>query len=224
MRIRTSEDKTWRTIVGVVRNVHHDGLAVDEGPALYLPHAQKAEAWMTWMSLAIRTLDDPLTQAGAVRAAIAAVDRNQAVSNVQTLEQIVNASLALPRLAASIATAVSAIALLLAAFGIGAVLSRLVAARKPELGVRLALGADPAKLIWTPVIEALWLVTAGGVIGLLVAAGSGRLLSALLYDVSAYDLPTFAGTLAVLAVTAALAAIGPARAVARLDPITILRG
>jgi putative ABC transport system permease protein len=224
MRIRTSEDNAWRTVVGVVGNVHHDGLAIEEGPALYVPHAQKAEAWMTWMSVVVRTLDDPLAHAPSIRAAIAAVDRNQPVSNVTTLDQIVNTSLALPRLAAWVATAVSAIALLLAAFGIGAVLTRLVAARKPELGVRLALGADPKKLIWTPVIEAVWLVTAGGLIGLLAAAASGRLLSALLYDVSAYDLPTFAGTLLVLAMTAVVAAIGPARAVGRVDPITILRG
>jgi putative ABC transport system permease protein len=176
------------------------------------------------MSVVVRTLDDPLAHAPSIRAAIAAVDRNQPVSNVTTLDQIVNTSLALPRLAAWVATAVSAIALLLAAFGIGAVLTRLVAARKPELGVRLALGADPKKLIWTPVIEAVWLVTAGGLIGLLAAAASGRLLSALLYDVSAYDLPTFAGTLLVLAMTAVVAAIGPARAVGRVDPITILRG
>ena len=68
-RLRTSDDKEWRTVIGVVRDVHHGGLTVAEGPTVYVPHAQKAEAWMTWMSLAIRTSDDPLRHAAAIRAA-----------------------------------------------------------------------------------------------------------------------------------------------------------
>ncbi|MEO8678285.1 MAG: ABC transporter permease [Vicinamibacterales bacterium] len=222
-RIRTSEDLQWRTVVGVVPDVHHGGLAAGEGATIYVPHAQKSETWMTWMALTIRSQGDPLDQASAVRAAIATVDRLQPVSDVRSLDQIVNAAVAMPRLAAVVAGAVSLVALLLAAVGIGAVLSRMVAARRPELALRLALGANPARLMWTPVIEAVSLVTLGTSVGLLAAAGGGRFLATLLFDVSPYDAPSFAATLGVLIATAAIAAIGPSRAVVRVDPVSALR-
>jgi len=222
-RIRTSADTAWRTVVGVVRDVHHGGLNTAEGPAIYIPHAQKAEAWMTWMSMAVRTTDSPMTKAAAVRAAIASVDRNQPVSDVMTLSQLVSDALALPRLAAAVAAAVSLIALLLAAFGTGAVLSRLIAARIPEFGLRLALGANPARLAWTPVWEVVRLVGAGSLAGLLVAAGSSRLLAGLLHDVSPFDGPTYAVALAVIVMTGVAAAIGPAMRVARIAPVIALR-
>ncbi|MGE0862710.1 MAG: FtsX-like permease family protein [Vicinamibacterales bacterium] len=219
-RIRTSADTGWRTVVGVVRDVHHGGLNTAEGPAIYIPHAQKAEAWMTWMSMAVHS---PMTKAAAVRAAIASGDRNQPVSDVMTLSQLVSDALALPRLAAAVAAAVSLIALLLAAFGTGAVLSRLIAARIPEFGLRLALGANPARLAWTPVWEVVRLVGAGSLAGLLVAAGSSRLLAGLLHDVSPFDGPTYAVALAVIVMTGVAAAIGPAMRVARIAPVIALR-
>jgi putative ABC transport system permease protein len=222
-RIRTSQDSEWRTVVGVVRDVHHGGLTVGEGPTVYIPHAQKAEAWMTWMSLAIRTSDEPLRNAATIRAAVAEVDRNQPVSDVMKLEQLVDDALALPRLAAFISTVVAGITLLLSAAGLASTLSLFVSARTPEFSVRLALGAVPSLLAWRTIREAITLVSLGAMAGFVVAFAAGRLMASLLHDVSAYDSTTFATALLILLATAVLTAIGPARSVARIDPSLTLR-
>jgi putative ABC transport system permease protein len=223
MRIRTSADQDWRTIVGVAANVHHGAIAEAEGPAIYVPHAQKAEAWMTWMSMAIRTPGDPRDLIAPVRTTLAGVTPNLPVSGIRTLDDLVADALARPRLAAGVSTVAAAGALVLAALGIGAVLSLLVAARTPELAVRLALGARPGRLAWMPVSEALTLVGIGCAVGLVLAGAGGRMLGALLYGVSPYDVLTFGATAVVLLAIGALAALGPARAVLRIDPTLMLR-
>ena len=222
-RLRTNEDQQWRTVVGVVRDVHHGGLTESEGPTIYVPHAQKAEEWMTWMSVAVRTAGDPLRHATAIRAAVAEADHNQPVSDVMTLQRRVDEALALPRLAAFIATTVAGITLLLAAAGLASTLSLFVSARTPEFSVRLALGAVPARLAWRTVSEAVRLVAAGSALGLAIAAAAGSVIASLLYDISAYDFATFAGAAAILLLTAVVTAIAPARAVARIDPSLTLR-
>jgi len=222
-RIRTSEDTEWRTVVGVVRDVHHGGLTVGEGPTVYIPHAQKAEAWMTWMSLAIRTSDDPLSNAAAIRAAVADVDRNQPVSDVMKLEQLVDDALALPRLAAFISIVVAGITLLLSAAGLASTLSFFVSARTPEFSVRLALGAVPSLLAWVTIREAITLVGIGAMVGLVAATAAARMMAAWLHDVHAFDVPTFATAPLILLASAVLTAIAPARSVARIDPSLTLR-
>ena len=118
----------WRTVIGVVRDVHHGGLTVSEGPTIYIPHAQKSEAWMTWMSLAVHTKDDPLRKAATAIRARSGTGRAQStgVEDVGTLGELVDEALALPRLAAFVATAVAGITLLLAAAGLASTLSLLV--------------------------------------------------------------------------------------------------
>ena len=223
MRVRTSEDKDWRTVVGVVRDIRHAGPTIEEGPVIFIPHAQKSEAFLTWMSLAIRTAGEPLALAPPVRAAIATVDRNQPVSDVRSLDDLVTKAVALPRLAASIAGVAAAGSLVLAGLGIGAVLSLLVSARTPDFAVRLALGAPPARLKWTPVVECVVLVAIGGTLGLMGAAALSRLMRSLLFGVSPLDAATFAVSLVTLMAIALLTAIGPARAIARIDPMMTLR-
>lgn len=223
LRVRTSEDIDWRTVVGVVHDINHDGAKADEGPAVYVPHAQKSEAFLTWMSLAIRSAGDPLAIAASVRAAVATIDRYQPVSDVRTLDDLATHSLALPRLAASVATVAAGGSLLLAALGIAAVLSLLVAARAPDFAVRLALGANPERLKWTPVVECLTLVGIGCGAGLVAAAIAARLMQALLFGISPLDPATFAVSAVVLAGTGVLASLGPARAISRIDPALTLR-
>ena len=223
MRVRTSEDADWRTVVGLVRDIRHAGPAGEEGPAIFVPHAQKSEAFMTWMSLAIRTSGDPLALAQPVRAAITNVDRYQPVSDVRSLDELVTKAVALPRLAATIAAVAAAGSLVLAVLGIGAALSLLVSARTPDFAVRLALGAPPARLKWTPVVECVLLVGVGGAFGLIGAALLARLMGSLLFGVSPLDTATFAASLVTLIAIALLTAIGPARAIARIDPTLTLR-
>ncbi len=223
LRVRTSADPGWRTVVGIVRDIHHAGPAGIEGPAIYVPHAQKSEAFLTWMSLAIRTTGEPLSLAPAVRSAIAEIDRYQPVSDVRALDDLVRSALALPRLAATIAGVAAAGSLLLAALGIGAVLSLLVSARTPDFAVRLALGARPGRLAWTPVIECVSLVATGGAIGLISAAVLTRWMRSLLFGISPLDPVTFAASVATLLVIAVAVAIGPSRAIARIDPTMTLR-
>lgn len=224
LRVRTSEDAGWRTVVGVVADIQHGGARGEEGPTIYVPHAQKAEAFMTWMSLAIRATGDPVTLAPPVRTAIAAIDRYQPVSDVGPLSESVAKALALPRLAATIGGVVAIGTVLLAVIGIGAVLSLLVAARTPDFAVRLALGAPPSRLQWTPVIECMTLVGSGAVAGLIAAALLTRLMRSLLFGVAPIDALTFSASALVLLAVAALTAIGPARAIARIDPALTLRG
>jgi hypothetical protein len=223
MRVRTSEDTDWRTVVGLVRDIHHAGPAGDEGPAIYVPHAQKSEAFLTWMSIAARTTGEPLMLAASVRAAIADVDRHQPVADVRRLADLAAETLALPRLAATIAMVAALGTLVLATLGVGALLSLLVGARTPDFAVRLALGAAPSRLKWSPVVECVTLVGAGGGIGLIAAASMARLIRSLLYGVSPMDPATFAVSLLVLIGIAVAAAIGPARAIARIDPAMTLR-
>jgi hypothetical protein len=223
LRLRTSEDSDWRTVIGVVRNIQHGDLTTGDEPTIFVPHAQKSEAFVSWMWIAVRTANDPLALAPAVRAAIAALDRYQPVSDVGPLTGGVDRALALPRLAATVAVVAAAGSVLLAALGIGAVLSLLVAARTPDFAVRLALGAPPARLKWTPVAECVVLVTLGGGIGLIGAAVLTRLMRSLLFGVSPLDAATFAASLVALLAIALLTAIGPARAIARLDPAVTLR-
>ena len=222
-RVRTSEDRDWRTVVGVVGNIQHADLIGRDGPAIFVPHAQKSEAFMSWLSIAVRTSGDPLALAPAVRAAIAGVDRHQPVSDVRALDELVAQALALPRLAASIAALAAAGSVLLAALGIGAVLSLTVAARTPDFAVRLALGAAPSRLAWTPMIESLTLVAVGAAAGLTVAIPLARLMRSLLFGVSPLDLPTFAIGALVLMAVAIVTGIGPSRTIARIDPTMTLR-
>jgi putative ABC transport system permease protein len=222
-RVRTSEDRGWRTVVGVAADIRFAGPTVEEGPAIYVPHAQKSEAFMTWMTVAIRTVNAPLTLAPSVRTAIAAIDRYQPVSDVRELSDLVAAAVALPRLAASIAAVAAVASLILAGLGIASVLALLVSARTPDYAVRLALGAPPARLKWSPVIECVMLVTVGGTFGVAAAALLARLMRSLLFGVSPFDWPTFAASIGAMMVLAVLVAIGPARAIGRIDPAMTLR-
>jgi ABC-type antimicrobial peptide transport system permease subunit len=139
------------------------------------------------------------------------------------LRQLVDRALALPRLAAAIAAVAAGGSLLLAALGIGAVLSLLVTARTPDFAVRLALGAAPSRLAWTPVVECVTLVSIGGAAGIIGALATARLMRSLLFGVSPTDPATLLLSLLVLIASAAVVAIGPSRSIARIDPTLTLR-
>jgi putative ABC transport system permease protein len=208
-------------VIGVAADARNQGLAQDTQAQLYLPFAQ-----LPWaeMNLLVRTVVPPQSITSAVRAQIAAVDPNQPVAGVQTVDDLVASSLEQPRFTMLLLGIFSATALALSVIGIYGLLSYWVAQRRYELGIRLALGAQRADILRIVVRHGFTLAIAGIALGLIAALLLTRLMSALLYHVDAIDWPTFTvAPLAFLAI-ALLASYLPARGATRVDPIQTLRG
>jgi putative ABC transport system permease protein len=212
-------DVSWE-VVGVVANEKISALNDDTSAVVYATYEQ-SPAYFT--NLVVRADFEPAALEASVRAALAAIDPNQGIRDVRTLEQIKSASAGGDRFQALLSTIFSAVALLLAAIGIYGVLSYSVAQRAHELGVRAALGASAAKLLRLVLAHGGGLTLLGLAIGLGAAFASLPLLRSILYRVDARDPWLLAGVAAILAAVAAAACAGPARRAARVDPITVLR-
>jgi putative ABC transport system permease protein len=208
-------------VIGVAADVRNKGLAQDTQAQLYLPFAQ-----LPWaeMNLLVRTMVPPQSMTSAVRAQISAVDPDQPVAGIQTVDQIVDSSLAQPRFTMLLFGVFSATALVLSVIGIYGVLAYWVAQRRYELGIRLALGAQRADILRIVVRQGFMLSIAGIGIGLMAALLLTRLMSSLLYKVGALDLTTFAVAPLVFLGVALLASYLPARSAMRVDPAEALRG
>jgi putative ABC transport system permease protein len=216
----TDDGPVWREVVGVVRSTRHFGLEAPQKAEFYLPHVQAASPFM---QLVIRTAHDPAAIIPAVRREIAAMDRDQAVFGFQTMEQLLTNAGARRRFQMALVTAFAALALMLAAIGVYAVMSHVVAQRKREMGVRLALGARPSDVIALVLRSGLRVTVVGTAIGLAGAAALSQVLTHLLYGVSPLDPATYLGVTAVLVGVAALAAYLPGRSAGRVDPLLVLR-
>jgi len=210
----------WQEIVGVVGDIKHDGLDLPSEPAVYVPYLQTPDSGMT---LVVRATGDSLGLVGAVRAQVYGVDRNQPVSRVRTMEELVAESVGPRRLSMSLLSGFASLALFLAAVGIYGVMSTSVAQRTHEIGVRMALGARRADVIRLVVGQGAKLTLAGLGLGLAVALPLTRLLSVLLFGVSATDPLTFCGVSFLLTVVALLACYLPARRASRVDPMAAIR-
>lgn len=158
-----------------------------------------------------------------VRKTLAALDRDQAISEVRTLEDVLDQTLARRRLALSLFGAFSALALFLAAVGLYAVISYSVQQRRREIGIRLALGARSEQVAGTVVRRGVALIGAGTLLGALAALGLGRFLVALVFGVGTTDPTTYVGVAGLLITTALVASLVPALRAARVDPATVLR-
>jgi putative ABC transport system permease protein len=207
-------------VVGVIADVKNAGLASDTMPEVYLPLAQLP--W-TSMNLIVRTAVDPHRLAAAIRHRVAAVDRDQPVTAVQTLDEVLSASMLDRRFTLSLLIFFSASALILAAAGIYGVIAYSVAQRTQELGIRLALGAAEADILWLVVSRGFAFTSLGIVMGVAGSLILTRFISALLYDVRATDPFTFAATASLFTLVALLATFFPARNATRMDPMTALR-
>jgi putative ABC transport system permease protein len=212
------------TIVGVVGSVRQAGLDVEPLPEIYLPYVQVgAEGSLFDAVLVVRTSVDPASVAPALRRAVWSVDPDLPLFKVATMEKVVDESLARQRLNLWLLAVFAGIALALAAAGLYGVISYLVTQRTREIGVRMALGAQPREVTGLVMRQGAGLTAAGLGLGLLGALALTRLLTGLLYEVSARDPITFAGIAALLAAVALAATWLPARRAARIDPILAMR-
>jgi len=213
----------WRTIVGIVGDIPTMGIEQPAKAEMYFPIAESAENWMWPRDLVIRALGDPLALRSAVTAAIWSVDRNQPVSNVQTMDAIVAGELQDRQMQTTLFSVFAGLALFLAAVGIYGVLSYAVTERTAEIGLRLAIGGDPRRICGLFVRRGLGVAGLGLVIGIGVAFWGTTLLDRLLFHVGAHDFFTFAAQAGILAVVCAVAAYLPARRASQVDPIAALR-
>jgi putative ABC transport system permease protein len=212
------------TIVGVVGDVHIEALDSHVNPTIYTSVYQiESGATMSAVFILRTRLPDPAALAPAVRDAIWSVDRDLPVFDIRRMADIVARSLATRQFTLVVLVAFAALALGLAVLGIYGVLSHSVAQRAPELGIRLALGATPARVLRLVVGDGLRLalvgIAAGGLLGAVVA----RAMSRLLFGIGVFDPVTFAGASGLLLMVALLASVVPARRAARVDPLVVLR-
>ncbi len=210
----------WIEVVGVVGHTMHEGLDADARVQLYFSYRQ---ANLGQMTVALRTVGDPLRLTGAARAAVREQDPDQPISNVRTMDDLVSATVGSRRLAAVLLTVFAGVALLMAAVGIYGVMSFAVAQRTRELGVRMALGAHRGDVLRLVVRQGLGLVLVGVAVGLVGALGLTRLIASQLYAVRPTDPATFATVAVTLVLIALLAILVPAARATRLDPVVALR-
>ncbi|HVG21515.1 MAG TPA: ABC transporter permease [Blastocatellia bacterium] len=210
----------WMEIVGVVGDVKYSGLAAKPEPAYYLAHRQ---ATLRSMYLVVRTASDPASLAPAIRGEVWALDKEQPVARVRTMEELLSRSVSQPRFRTLLISVFAATALLLAAVGIYGVISYSVAQRTHEIGIRMALGARQGSILKMIVGQGLRLALIGTGVGLAGAYLTTRVLSSLLFGVSATDTLTFVGIPLLLTGVVLLASYVPARRATKVDPLTALR-
>ena len=211
----------WWTVVGVVEDMRQGGMGVPVRPEAYFPFDQAD--FFAPDSLAIRTVGDPLSVAEEARQQVWAVDKDQPVSNVAPLSELVDSSVAQPRLSTLLLGGFAGTGLLLASLGIYAVLSFAVTLRTREIGLRIALGARRSDVLRMIVLRGTRLFTLGAAIGLAAAFLLARLLAHLLFGVKPGDPVSYASVIVIFAAVALAACCLPARRAARLEPMTALR-
>jgi predicted permease len=222
-RVRLEEDPRWFSIVGVVEDIKQLGLDADEVPALYLAHDQKSQEWMNWMTLVVRTASDPEKQLNAIRAQILAVDRNQPIADVVTLDEYLAASVALPRFSSAMVASFSVVALVMALVGIYGIIAYSASQRRHEMGIRMALGAHPLDVLRLVAGDGLRMTLIGVLAGLSAALALTRVLANQLFGIEPTDPATFAVMPVILIAVALLASYIPARRATRVDPTAALR-
>jgi putative ABC transport system permease protein len=211
----------WATIVGVIGDVRGYGLDVPPRPEMYWPVAQSGSP--SALAIVVRTQGDPRAQLAPVRAAMIEVDRAQPIFGLQTVEQLVAASMGQRRFTLTLMLVFGLLALVLAAVGIYGVMAYTVAQRTREIGIRVALGARPAAVLGMVMGNGMKLVAIGTAIGTAAALALTRAASSLLYGISSADATTYLAIAAVLAAVALAATILPARRAMRVDPMRALR-
>ena len=221
VKIDMSDEPSATEIVGIVGDVHHDGLIAEARPIAYWPHPQLVYSAMT---LTLRTDGDPARLAGDLERAVQSADKDQPVSEIRSMEQWIATSLARSRFSSTLLAVFAALALLLAAVGIYGVMSYVVGQRRSEIGIRLALGATEESVLRMVVAGGARLVLTGVLIGIPAAVLLSRFLAALLYETSSTDPATIAAVAGALGGVAVAASWVPAWRASRVAPVEALRG
>ena len=221
-----SEGRPWLSVVGIVRDVRHNGISAPVKEKFYRPHAQFHRSSgnpARNMTLVIRTATDPLALAAPLRAAIRELDPTLPLAAIRPMTDVVAAALATPRLAGGLLACFAGLALVLSCVGIYGVLSYLISQRAQEIGIRMAIGADSGRVLRLVLRDGLMLSLAGIGLGTLAAAALVRLAASLLHEVRPHDPATFALVPALLLAVAFVASYLPARRASRVDPLVALR-
>ena len=222
-RFRHDEESPWFQIVGIVNDVRRGGKTKDIRPQIYLPAAQTDGYPVRLADFAVRAAGDPRRLLNAIQQQVWALDKDQPVTGVFTMEEIVSRSVAEQRFQMLLLTLFAAVAVALAVIGIFGVLTYGVNQRMNELGIRVALGASPRKIVGLVLRQAGALIACGVALGLAGALALTRLVANLLFHVQANDWATYAAAVALLIAAGVAAAIIPARRGARVDPMVALR-
>ncbi|HYP29319.1 MAG TPA: ABC transporter permease [Blastocatellia bacterium] len=213
-------DPQWMTIVGVVGDVRRTGFDAEVRPETFLPHGQ---APARGMMLAVRSTSDPTSLTGAVREAVRSLDGDLPVFTVKPMDALLGDMMAQRRLNMLLFAILAGVALILASVGIYGVIAYSVTQRTHEIGIRMALGAQRMDIVKMIVGQGIALAAVGVGIGILASFLLTRLMTALLYGVSATDLVTFVAISALLTLVAVVASFIPARRATRVDPMIALR-
>jgi predicted permease len=208
------------TVVGVVGGVRHVTLDAAPEPELYRPLSQTP---MSMVTVVMRTAADPPAVASLARQTIRDIDADVPISDVRSVDQVVSASVARPRLVMALLTVFAGVGVILGAIGVYGVIAYAVGERRREIGIRIALGAEPRSVAGSVVLRGVRYAAFGVVAGLVGAFAVTRLMRTLLFGVSATDPATFVGLSAFLIGVAALASYLPARSAAKTDPMVALR-
>ena len=213
---------SWLTVVGVVGDVRQTGLQ-EQKLDFYVPYLQERRSFMAPRDLIVRTKADPAVIAAAVRKAAWSVDKDQPVSNVRTVNEVFSAAISQERFQALMLGLSAALALVLACVGLYGVISYSVVQRTHEIGVRMALGAQPLDVLSLVIRQGMSLTIVGLVVGIVAGTFVTRVLTDMLFGVTPRDPLTFAGVPVLLLIVAFLACYIPARRATRIDPLVALR-
>jgi putative ABC transport system permease protein len=207
-------------IIGIVGDIKETALEQEPNPAIYWPHLREPYPFMNFV---IRAAIDPATLTAAVTREIHTLDPDQPVADVRTLDEIVAKSISRPRFNALLLAIFAGVALLLASVGIYGVMNYSATQRTQEIGIRMALGAKPGDILRLVVGHGMKLTFAGIALGVIASLALTRVMSNLLFGITATDLPTFLSVSAMLTFVALLANYIPARRATRVNPVVALR-
>ena len=217
---QTPKNDDWTTVIGVAAHVHAKGPRADTEPLVYMPALQVAESSLYFVA---RTSGDPTSLPANVRASVRAVDPLLPISRLAYLDELNGRMMARERFNALLLTIFAVVALGIAAVGLYGVMAYLVAQRTREIGIRLALGGRPSRVLSGVMTEGLVMTLTGLVLGLAAAVALSRVLQDLVFSIRPTDPLTYVAIAGLLLVVAVVASYVPARRAMRVDPISVLR-